>query len=187
MLETTFPIGLSAPDYLSQLERGDDDVPLESMTERAGVTLETLRRRSGDRHELLARWAESDLPMLLTGPADTNAIRARMIHEKSPRANQPFGKVRCSGWTCELLEIELFGLEFETASSLREGFPGILERCSGGTVFLGDISSLPWRLQARLVDVLDQKRWSRLEGKTWVEADVRIITSLPLAAALSVL
>lgn len=54
---------------------------------------------------------------------------------------------------------------------------GILETRHGGTVFLDGITALAWRLQARLLDLLDERRLCRKEVRAWVHVDVRILAS----------
>lgn len=100
---------------------------------------------------------------------------ARLIHELSPRAGQPFVAVNCAEITPSIIESELFGYEkgaFTGAISSKEGK---FESAAGGTIFLDEIGELPRNLQAKLLKVVEDKCITRVGGMRPRQIDVRIV------------
>ena len=125
-----------------------------------------------------ARMAGVDLPvMLVGGSANARDGVARLLHKLSPRRDRAFAQVKCGSFSTDALERELFGCEVETPFGTAVAKHGLLEACRGGTVLLDDITSMPARLQARLVDLLDAHHLCRVNGRKWVNVDVRILVS----------
>ncbi len=119
-----------------------------------------------------------EFPVLLLGGNHTEARAvARLLHTTSPRASHPFAEVNCLASREASLALELFGSEGTTPPGTKHIKVGLFERCHQGTVFLSEIVGLPRRWQARLVDLLDEKRLCRLGGSSWVNVDVRVIMS----------
>ncbi len=138
-------------------------------------------RTKGVRHELLTQVAllsRVELPVLLLGGnrAEAGAV-AHLLHKTSPRAGRIFAEVNCLGLHEADVGLELFGSESAITSGTKRIKAGRFERCHHGTVFLSEIVGLPNRWQARLVDLLDDKRLCRLGGNSWVNVDVRLILS----------
>jgi len=103
---------------------------------------------------------------------------ARAIHNCSSRRNARFVDINCAALTESLLEAELFGYEkgaFTGAATT--GKQGLFEAANGGTIFLDEIGEMPVALQAKLLRVLQEKRFKRVGGVDDVEVDVRIIAS----------
>jgi two-component system response regulator AtoC len=122
--------------------------------------------------------AQVDVPLLIVGEGGSGkeAI-ARLIHQLSVRAEFCFRKVNCAALPGDLLERELFGYEpgaFPEATRTRAGK---FELSQKGTILLDDIKEMPPNLQAKLLQVLQEKQFSRLGGETRVDADVRIIAA----------
>jgi DNA-binding NtrC family response regulator len=122
--------------------------------------------------------ADRDSRILILGETGTGKETiARMIHESSPRSQQPFIPVNCANFTDSLLESQLFGHEkgaFTGADTRKEG---VFELADGGTLFLDEIGEMPLKLQASLLRVLETGRFRRLGGKEEVRVDVRIISA----------
>jgi len=122
--------------------------------------------------------ADRDATVLILGETGTGKETiARMIHESSPRSQQPFIPVNCANFTDSLLESQLFGHEkgaFTGADTRKEG---VFELADGGTLFLDEIGEMPLKLQASLLRVLETGRFRRLGGKEEVRVDVRIISA----------
>jgi DNA-binding NtrC family response regulator len=122
--------------------------------------------------------ADRESRILILGETGTGKETiARMIHESSPRTQQPFIPVNCANFTESLLESQLFGHEkgaFTGADARKEG---LFEQADGGTLFLDEIGEMPLKLQASLLRVLETGRFRRLGGKEEVRADVRIISA----------
>ncbi len=104
---------------------------------------------------------------------------ARYIHEHSKRKEKgAFTKVDCAAMPANLLESELFGYEkgaFTSASN--EGKKGLLEVADKGTLFLDEIGELPFELQSKLLNVIQDKEIKRIGGLTTLPVDVRIIAA----------
>jgi transcriptional regulator with PAS, ATPase and Fis domain len=105
-------------------------------------------------------------------------VLARAIHSNSESRTGPFIKVNCGAIPSSLLESELFGYEkgaFTNAS--RTGKSGIFEIAKGGTLFLDEIGEIPLALQAKLLGVLQDMKFSRVGGIKQIELDARVIAA----------
>jgi DNA-binding NtrC family response regulator len=114
-------------------------------------------------------------------PGSGKSTVARLIHKLSVRSEFRFLKVNCSAFAGDLLEHELFGYH-ANGSGLSK--PGKLELCAQGTLLLEEITEMPLELQAKLLDVLHEKK---ANGEAKAPADVRIMatTSMPVEEALT--
>lgn len=126
----------------------------------------------------LHKVAASQAAVLLIGESGTGKeVAARAVHAWSPRSNGPFVAINCAALTETLLESELFGHEkgaFTGAVATRRGR---LELAQGGTFFLDEIGELRPELQAKLLRVLETKRFERVGGARTLEADVRWVAA----------
>lgn len=122
--------------------------------------------------------APTTASVLLLGESGTGKeVAARTIHQRSRRADQPFIPVNCAAISETLMESEIFGHEkgaFTGASSARRGR---LELADGGTLFLDEIGELKPELQAKLLRVLQDRKFERLGGTRTIEVDVRWIAA----------
>ncbi|MDR2088978.1 MAG: sigma 54-interacting transcriptional regulator [Clostridiales Family XIII bacterium] len=123
--------------------------------------------------------ARSSSTVLLTGESGVGKdMFARCIHEASPRAKQPFIKVSCVSIPETLFESELFGYAPGSfTGALKNGKPGYFERAHMGTVFLDEIGDMPLSVQAKLLQVLQEKEFMRVGGTEKQSVDVRIIAA----------
>ena len=127
------------------------------------------------------RMAKTDLPVLMLGNRGiANEAVGLMIHSYSARCNGPFARASCRAVAPGELERELFGCEIAAPWGFETSRRGVFEACNGGTVFLDGVTALPWHLQGRLLDLLDDRRLYRGDGRSWVEAGVRILASTSL-------
>ena len=128
--------------------------------------------------EALRKVARTDASVLLLGESGTGKeVAARTLHAWSARAQRPFVAVNCASIPETLLESELFGHEkgaFTGASSARRGR---IELAEGGTFFLDEIGEMTPALQAKLLRVLEDRRYERVGGTRTLEADVRWIAA----------
>ena len=128
--------------------------------------------------ELIGLIAPSDTTVLLLGESGTGKeVVARAIHAASQRQSGPFVAVNCAGLSAELLESTLFGHKrgaFTGAVADREGLFGAARR---GTLFLDEVGETPPQVQARLLRVLQERRFTAVGSTLEVEADVRIIAA----------
>ncbi|MGA2382668.1 MAG: sigma-54 dependent transcriptional regulator [Gemmatimonadales bacterium] len=128
--------------------------------------------------EALRKVARTDASVLLLGESGTGKeVAARTLHAWSARAQSPFVAVNCASIPETLLESELFGHEkgaFTGASSARRGR---IELAEGGTFFLDEIGEMTPALQAKLLRVLEDRRYERVGGTRTLEADVRWVAA----------
>jgi two-component system response regulator AtoC len=128
--------------------------------------------------EALRKVAPTNATVLLMGESGTGKeVAARTLHAWSPRAAGPFVAVNCAAIAETLLESELFGHEkgaFTGAVSARRGR---IELAGGGTFFLDEIGEMPPALQAKLLRVLQDRRFERVGGSRTIEADVRWVAA----------
>lgn len=121
--------------------------------------------------------ALSDLTILIRGESGTGKeLLAHAIHNYSRRAHQAFVVVNCTAIPPDLLESELFGYEGGSYTGARkEGKIGLFELANGGTLFLDEIGDMEMALQAKLLRVLQDRRFRRVGGLTTIEVDVRVV------------
>lgn len=128
--------------------------------------------------------APSNITILIEGPTGTGKdLLARIIHEQSPRRNNPFVKINCAALPENLLESELFGYLRGAFTGADRDKPGRFQMADGGTIFLDEIGSMPLALQAKLLRVLEDKEFYPLGSRATTKVDVRIIAACnrPLA------
>lgn len=124
--------------------------------------------------EVLARFDFLDLCLLgETGTGKTHT--AKLIHDMSPRAKNPFVAVNCAELTPSIIEAELFGYEKGAFTGAICSKAGKFESAAGGTLFLDEIGELPSNLQAKLLKVVEEKCITRVGGTRPHQLDVRII------------
>jgi two-component system response regulator GlrR len=128
--------------------------------------------------EMIRLVAPSDSTVLILGESGTGKeVVARSIHSLSPRRDGRFVTVNCAGVSADLLESTLFGHRrgaFAGAVADREGLFGVAKR---GTLFLDEIGETPLEVQARLLRVLQERRYTPVGSTVEQEADVRIIAA----------
>ena len=120
--------------------------------------------------------AIADAPVLICGESGTGKdMVARLLHEKSSRASQPFVKVNCPAIPTHLFESELFGYEPGAFTGANQSKPGKFELADGGTIFLDEIGELAMPLQSKLLQALQEFQFVRLGGVQDRHVDVRLI------------
>jgi two-component system nitrogen regulation response regulator NtrX len=123
----------------------------------------------------LDRVAPTNSRILIAGPSGSGKeLAARMIHAKSARARGPFVLINAAAITPERMEEELFGVEGAENGSRKVG---ALEEAHGGTLFIDEVADMPRETQNRILRVLVDQTFTRLNGATKVQVDVRIISS----------
>lgn len=133
--------------------------------------------------------ARSTSTVLLTGESGVGKdMFARGLHEASSRAKGPFIKVNCVSIPESLFESELFGYAPGSfTGALKSGKSGYFERANNGTIFLDEIGDMPLSIQVKLLQVLQEKEFTRVGGTEKQQVDVRIIaaTNRDLREAIS--
>ena len=109
--------------------------------------------------------AKSDISVLILGPTGSGKeLVARMIHELSRRGQERFQAVNCAALPDTLFESEIFGYEKGAFTGAHDRKPGRLELANGGTLLLDEIGDLSLVAQAKLLRVLEERRFERLGG-----------------------
>lgn len=126
--------------------------------------------------DFLNRIAPTSCSVLIRGETGTGKeVVAHTLHNRSSRREGPFIPLNCSALPETMLESELFGHEkgaFTDATGLKKG---LLEMAHGGTLLLDEIGDMPLALQAKLLRVVETKRFRRLGSNTEQSVDVRFV------------
>jgi two-component system, NtrC family, response regulator AtoC len=142
---------------------------------RAGETIAWASPAMQRVKALLEQVADTDVTVLIQGESGSGKeVVARTLHAVSSREQARFVKVNCAALPEDLLESELFGYEkgaFTGASARKQGK---FELAHGGTIFLDEIGEMSPALQAKLLQVLQDGRFSRLGGNQEIAVDVRV-------------
>lgn len=128
--------------------------------------------------EIIDRVANTDVTVLIQGESGVGKeVVARSIHQNSNRRDKPFVKVNCAALPSELMESELFGYEKGAFTGAYRKKPGRFELANGGTIFLDEIAEISFSLQAKLLQVLQDREFSTLGGQKDVRVDVRVLAA----------
>lgn len=124
-------------------------------------------------------FAETDFTVLITGESGVGKeLFAHAIHNQSKRKDYPFIKVNCSTLPENLIESELFGYEEGAFSgAAKNGRIGKFELANQGTIFLDEIGELPFNMQVKLLNVLEDNKLERVGSNKIINLDVRVIAA----------
>ncbi|MBX3515163.1 MAG: sigma-54-dependent Fis family transcriptional regulator [Xanthobacteraceae bacterium] len=126
--------------------------------------------------QTIERIAPTNSRIMIVGASGSGKeLTARMIHAASARAQGPFVVINAAAITPERMEIELFGTEGGADGQPRK--VGALEEADGGTLFIDEIADMPKETQNRILRVLTEQTFQRVNGTVKVQVDVRIISS----------
>jgi two-component system, NtrC family, response regulator AtoC len=175
---------LTKPVSYDQLRRVVDGLlPLSHTPRPVGLSGKSeLNLKSGNwirgMEPLLNRLAASDVPVLLQGETGVGKeVLARHIHNQSSRAGKIFLKLNCAALPSELVESELFGYEKGAFTGAFKSTSGKFELANGGTILLDEIGDMDLRLQAKLLQVLQDREYHRIGAKEPTQVDVRVIAA----------
>jgi len=127
---------------------------------------------------LIEQIAPSNVSVLITGESGTGKeLVARTLHDLSPRKPRPFVAVNCAAIPETLIESELFGHEKGAFTGAAERRAGCFELASGGTLLLDEIGEMPVATQAKLLRVLEERKFRRLGARAEQDADVRVLAA----------
>jgi DNA-binding NtrC family response regulator len=128
---------------------------------------------------LLEKLSKCDPKMvLITGETGTGkGLAAKVLHYNGSRADKPFLEMNCAAIPENLLESELFGYEAGSFTDAKKARSGILEDADGGTILLDEIGDMSLNLQAKLIKVVEERKFRRLGGKKDVRVDLQIIAA----------
>ena len=128
--------------------------------------------------ERLEKVSGTDLTVLIRGESGTGKeLVASAIHWNSPRKRGPLVQVNCAAFSRDLVESELFGHEQGAFTGATRKRRGKFEAADGGTLFLDEIGDMSLETQAKVLRVLQEKRFERVGGSTSLEVDVRILAA----------
>ena len=166
---------IHAPARESPAAGGGGGAPSSAAAEIGYVTKDPEMLRVLEQAE---RAAATDATVLITGESGTGKeLIANLIHHKSDRAAGPFIKINCAAIPDDLLESELFGHEAGAFTDARKQKTGLFETARSGTLFLDEIGDMSSRVQAKMLRVLQDQRFTRLGGNTTITTDVRIVAA----------
>lgn len=127
---------------------------------------------------LIEKSAPTNSRVFISGSSGTGkGLSARLIHQKSPRADAQFVEINCSLYSPEEVHVVLFGRETREKTGTLRTEVGALERAHGGTLYLAEVAALPGTAQQALLRTLVESRFNRVGGTVAVPIDVRIISS----------
>ncbi|MBC7449236.1 MAG: sigma-54-dependent Fis family transcriptional regulator [Hymenobacteraceae bacterium] len=155
------------------------------------VETKTLKRKISKKFEMIGaspaleavrkqidKVAPTDARVLVTGPNGAGKeMVARLIHEKSNRADGPMIEVNCAAIPSELIESELFGHEKGSFTSAIKQRLGKFEQASGGTLFLDEIGDMSLSAQAKVLRALQEHKITRVGGEKEISVDVRVVAA----------
>ncbi|BEQ14279.1 sigma 54-interacting transcriptional regulator [Desulfoferula mesophila] len=156
----------------------------QSLTEQINLdhALERMVIRSEAMKNVLlkaVKAANVDNSMLLCGESGVGkSVLARIIHEMSRRRIKPFVKINCGAIPESLMESELFGYEAGAfTGALPQGKAGLFETADQGTIFLDEVAELTPAMQVKLLEVMDENRFTRIGATQAKTVDVRVIAA----------
>ena len=127
---------------------------------------------------MILRAAEGQTTVLLTGETGTGkGLAATAIHKNSPRRDQPFIEVNCAAIPANLLESEFFGHNQGAFTGAVKNRLGLFREANGGTLFLDEIGEMPIDLQAKLLQVLQDRKVRPLGSSTHYDLDVMVLAA----------
>ncbi len=166
---------------LMVVERAIDDARLRrenrELTLRAGGDTELVGKSSvlNNLRQSVDRVARTGSRVLIHGPAGSGKeVVARLIHQKSARAEAPFVVLNCANISPDTMEESLFGA---VATADREARTGVLELAHGGTLLLDEVADMPLETQGKIVRVLQDQTFERVGGSVPVNVDVRVVAT----------
>lgn len=127
----------------------------------------------------LKKAAKSDIPILLLGESGVGkSLIAKFIHDCSPRKSSPFISINCASIPDNLIESELFGyVPYAFTGASPKGKKGLVEMANHGTLFLDEIGELQPNIQVKLLDFLENQRFTSVGGLESKTVNTRIITA----------
>src|SRR5438105_4632992 len=187
------PIDSTPPSYTA--ERPTDEALVEQLdhflerraavsTEDQSPSVQRFREMIGRDEKMLIvfEWirtaAKSDISVLILGPTGSGKeVVARMIHELSRRSAAKFQAVNCAALPDTLFESEIFGYEKGAFTGAHDRKPGRLELANEGTLFLDEIGDMSLIAQAKLLRVLEERRFERPGAQKSISVDFRLISA----------
>ncbi len=162
---------LSSRYYQALLEHEKYEHALQDMVIKSSSMIQVVQKA--------IKVASVDTSVLLLGESGVGkSMLARIIHLMSPRKERPFVKINCGTIPEALMESELFGYKKGAfTGAAPEGKAGLIEAAHTGTVFLDEIGDLTPAMQVKLLQVIEEKSFTRVGSTQPTSVDVRIIAA----------
>jgi two-component system response regulator PilR (NtrC family) len=126
----------------------------------------------------IAKVARSQAPVYISGESGTGKeLVARLIHNKGPRANQPFIPVNCGAIPDELMESEFFGHKKGSFTGANSDKEGLFQAADGGTLFLDEVADLPLHMQVKLLRAIQERAIRPIGASSETHIDVRLLSA----------
>ena len=126
----------------------------------------------------IGRVAQQDVSVLVLGKSGTGKeLVARALYQHSRRSQAPFLAINCAAIPESLLESELFGHEKGAFTGADRRRIGKFEQCHGGTLFLDEVGDMAPHTQAKILRLLQERRFERIGGSESITADVRVLAA----------
>jgi transcriptional regulator with PAS, ATPase and Fis domain len=151
--------------------KGENTKASNNIVGRSYILYQTLHK--------LKKAAKSDIPILLLGESGVGkSLIAKFIHDCSPRKASPFISINCASIPDNLIESELFGyVPYAFTGASPKGKKGLVELANNGTLFLDEIGELLPNIQVKLLDFLENQRFTSVGGLESKTVNTRIITA----------
>ncbi|HPQ45205.1 MAG TPA: sigma-54 dependent transcriptional regulator [Syntrophales bacterium] len=176
-----------APELLLQIEKALEKQNLSSEIKRLKGLLHehydfsNIVTRSEKMRRILdqvIRTAKTDSTIYIDGESGTGKeLIAKAIHLSSNRKDKPFVDINCAALPESLLESELFGHKRGSFTGAVTSTEGLFTQAHGGTIFLDEIGDMPLSIQAKLLRVLQERRFYPIGAKSPIDVDVRVIVA----------
>ncbi len=161
---------------LARTRRAVEESAAAEQDEPAGIVARSPQMQRAV--QLARRVAHVDSTVLVTGPSGSGKERiARLIHDRSRRADGPFVAVNCGAIPTALVESELFGHARGAFTGASTDRVGLFEAADGGTLLLDEVGELPPTVQVKLLRVLQERRVRRVGEAVDRPIDVRIVAA----------
>jgi DNA-binding NtrC family response regulator len=170
MLDTVKRAEAAVGEHEEEKESAIDDLPVSEMIGSSAKMIEI--------YKTISLVAPTNATVLIEGETGTGKeMIARMVHNNSPRANQPFIPVDCGSIAPSLIESELFGALKGAYTGADRDRMGVFEAANNGTVFLDEIGDLELGFQLNLLRFLQEKEVRPLGSARGKKVDVRVVAA----------
>jgi DNA-binding NtrC family response regulator len=171
---------LTVARALEKLQLKEENLQLRTELEKRSGIGRILGQSAAMRKvfDLIEKVSQSDITVLIQGESGTGKeLVAREIHHRSSRFGKAFITMNCAALPENLIESELFGHEKGAFTGAVKQRKGKFEMAHDGTIFLDEIGDMSVNTQAKVLRVLQEKKFERLGGNETQEVDVRIISA----------
>ncbi len=126
----------------------------------------------------IAKVSLSQAPVYISGESGSGKeLVARLIHQNSPRADQPFIAVNCGAIPFELMESEFFGHKKGSFTGANADKQGLFQAADGGTLFLDEVADLPQLLQVKLLRAIQEKKVRPIGEQQEIPVNIRLLSA----------